>query len=153
MSRSLRAHLATEGAFTLIELMVVVVIIGLLGAIAIPQFVDQQGKGNDGDAKANAKYLSLAMESCDTDTGDYSACASAQALGVGAGFSYGGGPGEAQVEAAAKRWYRVAALSRATTSGVYHRFVIRRNDDGTFERTCSTGSATNSEGGCRSGSW
>ena len=152
MSRA-RSRLAAERAMTLIELLVVLIIIGLLGAIAIPQFMDQQRKGNDADAKANAKYLSLAMESCVVQTGDYSDCSNANALGVGIGFTYGGGPGEAQVEAAAKRWYRLAALSRATTSGVYHRFVIRHNDDGTFERTCSTGTATNTEGGCRSGTW
>ena len=153
MSPGLVKRALRQDGFTLIELLVVLIIIGLLGAIAVPQFVDQQNKGSDADAKSNVKYLAIALESCRTDTDDYAACSNPTALGLGTGFSYGGAPGQAEVEIAAKRWYRIAALSRGTTNGVYHRFVIRRNDDGTVERTCSTGTPDNDQGGCRSGTW
>ena len=43
-----------EQGFTLIELMVVVLIMGILMAIAIPTFLSTQGSANDAGAKSNA---------------------------------------------------------------------------------------------------
>jgi type IV pilus assembly protein PilA len=43
-----------EKGFTLIELMVVVLIMGILMAIAIPTFLSTQGSANDSGAKSNA---------------------------------------------------------------------------------------------------
>lgn len=41
-----------EKGFTLIEVMIVVVILGLLGAIAVPSYLDNVRKGRRNDAKA-----------------------------------------------------------------------------------------------------
>ena len=56
-----------EKGFTLIELFVVILIIGILAAIAIPSFLNQKGKANDAAAKELARTSQTAAETYSTD--------------------------------------------------------------------------------------
>src|SRR3954454_20634301 len=56
-----------ESGFTLVELLVVMLILGILAAIAIPAFLKQREKANDADAKADVNTAQQAMETYQTD--------------------------------------------------------------------------------------
>ena len=71
-----------QKGFTLIELMIVVVIIGILAAIAIPNFIAMQNRAKEGSTKANMHTLQLASEDYGVQNdGVYSATLDASHIG------------------------------------------------------------------------
>jgi type IV pilus assembly protein PilA len=70
--------------FTLIELLIVVVIIGILAAIAIPKFANTKEKAVVASMKSDLRNLVTAQEGFFSDNQDYAgATAAAQTNGVG----------------------------------------------------------------------
>jgi type IV pilus assembly protein PilA len=65
------SNLKRREGFTLIELMIVVAIIGILAAIAIPNFIKFQLRSKAGEAKVNLAAIRTAEESYFAEAGTY----------------------------------------------------------------------------------
>ncbi|MFJ2330520.1 MULTISPECIES: type II secretion system major pseudopilin GspG [Pseudomonas] len=62
---------STQRGFTLIEIMVVVVIIGVLGAIVVPQFMSRPDQAKVTAARTDIQAISTALEMYRLDTFNY----------------------------------------------------------------------------------
>jgi len=72
-----------EQGFTLIELLVVIAIIGILAAIAIPQFAAYRRRAYESDVKANLKNAATAQEAYFVDFNTYLAATLINGLPTG----------------------------------------------------------------------
>lgn len=73
----------SEEGFTLIELLIVVAIIGILAAVAIPQFAAYRQRGYNSAASSDLRNIKVQTEAFQTEWQIYASSAAAGAAGLG----------------------------------------------------------------------
>ena len=85
-----RLRLRAEGGFTLIELLVVIAIIGILAAIAIPQFATYRRRGYGSQVKSDIRNIATAEEAYFVNANTYKTVSSPITSGNLAGYNRSG---------------------------------------------------------------
>jgi type IV pilus assembly protein PilA len=141
MNRQLQ-NSKNEKGFTLVELMIVVAIIGILAAIAIPNFRSYQLKSKTSEAKANLGAIKTSQEAYRAENDVYLLCTTEPATVPGSSklnWTAGGGFQTIGFEPSGDVYYSYG--TNAGTIGVVPTYVAFAQGDLDDDGTTSAGNA------------
>jgi type IV pilus assembly protein PilA len=125
----LARRIGADEGFTLVELLVVMLIVGLLAAIAVPSFIGQRGKAHDAAAKTSVRTAATAIETYRTDNdGAYTGATAAELDAIESTL----GGADLSIASASDDAYEIAVASETGNA-----FTIERHPDGTSDFTCT----------------
>lgn len=142
MLKKIAERARSEAGFTMVELLIVVVIIGILAAIALPGFLNKRGKADDAHMKVQTKTMHTALEACATDNNSsYANCNITALNNIESTIPTSG----TLVTSTATTWV-VRSQASASTGNYYW---IQNFGGGVIAHLCWLGSAN--AGGCNIG--
>lgn len=131
MLEKFRERRNEESGFTLVELLVVMLILGILAAIAIPAFFSQRDKGFDSDTKADVRSVQTAMETYAVDhDGKYTGATLANLADIEPTIS--SITGLTATPSGTGQGYTIDGTSK---SG--NHYIVTRSDTGGISNTCT----------------
>ena len=144
-------NIGGEDGFTLIEVLVVILIIGVLAAIAIPSFLNQTSKAYDASAKELAHTAQIAVEDYATDhSGNYTGLTAAALPSYDSTIqTTSNGGSNAYVVSVTNATNTSYTVTTSPANGAETFSITRLN--GQITRTCTP--STGQHGGCVNGSW
>ncbi len=147
-------HIQDDRGFTLIELLTVILIIGILAAIAIPSFLNQKGKAYDASAKELARTAETTAETYATDhEGGYAGMTTGELQKYETGLKSCPPTSNAcflESKSPSATEYTVVTKAANTED----EFTIHRTAAGLIERKCASKKAPKTGcSGSASGSW
>jgi type IV pilus assembly protein PilA len=149
----LRERSRDESGFGLVEVLVVILIIGVLAAIALPAFLNQKTKAYDAAAKELVHSAAITAETIATDNnGEYTKVTKAELNKYEPTIQTAAGGGNAYISSTgtpSSNSYRMTATAASTGD----EFTISKSSTGAMTRTCTSPKGKTDCSGSETGSW